>query len=126
VVFISEFINNREYRQKVLKELLMELHSGKTVDEVKPRFQELIKDVSTHEITQMEQSLIMEGMPPEEIQRLCDVHPRYSRDQSRISISLRSRRRHRAIPCTPSSLKTRSSGSLLTKGSSLMQKASEG
>jgi hypothetical protein len=74
VVFISEFINNREYRQKVLKELIMELHSGKTVDEVKPRFQELIKDVSTHEITQMEQSLIMEGMPPEEIQRLCDVH----------------------------------------------------
>lgn len=52
----------------------MELHNGKTVEEVKPRFQELIKDVSTHEITQMEQSLIMEGMPPEEIQRLCDVH----------------------------------------------------
>jgi DUF438 domain-containing protein len=74
VVVISEFINNREYRQKVLKELIMELHNGKTVEEVKPRFQELIKDVSTHEITQMEQSLIMEGMPPEEIQRLCDVH----------------------------------------------------
>lgn len=52
----------------------MELHNGKTVDEVKPRFQELVKDVSTHEITQMEQALIMEGMPPEEIQRLCDVH----------------------------------------------------
>ncbi|NLK85965.1 MAG: DUF438 domain-containing protein [Clostridiaceae bacterium] len=71
---MSEFINNREYRQKILKELIMELHNGKTVDEVKPRFQELIKDISTHEITQMEQSLIMEGMPPEEIQRLCDVH----------------------------------------------------
>jgi len=74
VILISEFINNREYRQKVLKELIMELHNGKSVDEVKPRFQELIRDVSTHEITQMEQSLIMEGMPPEEIQRLCDVH----------------------------------------------------
>ncbi len=71
---ISEFINNREYRQKVLKELIMELHGGKTVEEVKPRFQELIKDISTHEIAQMEQSLMMEGMPPEEIQRLCDVH----------------------------------------------------
>ncbi len=74
VVFISELINNREQRQKILKELIMELHSGKSADEVKPRFQELIKDISTHEITQMEQSLIMEGMPPEEIQRLCDVH----------------------------------------------------
>ena len=52
----------------------MELHNGKTVEEIKPRFQELIKDISTHEITQMEQALIMEGMPVEEIQRLCDVH----------------------------------------------------
>jgi len=71
---MSELINNREYRQKVLKDLIMELHNGKSVDEVKPRFQELIKDISTHEIAQMEQSLIMEGLPPEEIQRLCDVH----------------------------------------------------
>ena len=74
MVKISEIINNREYRQKVLKELIMELHEGKTVEEIKPRFQELIKDISTHEITQMEQSLIMEGMPVEEVQRLCDVH----------------------------------------------------
>lgn len=73
-VYMSELINNREYRQKVLRELIMELHNGKSVDEVKPRFQELIKDISTNEIAQMEQSLIMEGMPPEEIQRLCDVH----------------------------------------------------
>ena len=74
MVDISEIINNRDHRQKVLKELIMELHNGKTVEEIKPRFQELIKDISTHEITQMEQALIMEGMPVEEIQRLCDVH----------------------------------------------------
>jgi len=71
---VSEFINNREYRMKVLKELIKELHSGKTVEEVKPRFEELIKGVSTEEIANMEQALIMEGMPVEEIQRLCDVH----------------------------------------------------
>lgn len=71
---MSEMINNREYRQKVLKELIMELHHGKTVDEVKPRFEKLIQGISTKEISEMEQSLIMEGMPVEEIQRLCDVH----------------------------------------------------
>ncbi len=53
MVDISEIINNREHRQKVLKDLIMELHNGKTVEEIKPRFQELIKDISTHEITQM-------------------------------------------------------------------------
>ncbi|NLU26866.1 MAG: DUF438 domain-containing protein [Hungateiclostridium thermocellum] len=71
---MSEVINNREYRQKVLKELIRELHNGKSVDEVKPRFEELIQGVSAAEISEMEQALIMEGMPVEEIQRLCDVH----------------------------------------------------
>jgi PAS domain S-box-containing protein len=71
---VSEFINNREYRKKVLKELIKELHEGKSVDEVKPRFEELIKGVSVQEIAEIEQTLIKEGMPVEEIQRLCDVH----------------------------------------------------
>ncbi|NLK98395.1 DUF438 domain-containing protein [Defluviitalea saccharophila] len=71
---MSEVINNREYRQKVLKELIGELHKGKTVDEVKPRFEKLIEGIDATEIAQMEQALIMEGMPVEEIQRLCDVH----------------------------------------------------
>mgnify|MGYP000955001263 FL=1 len=71
---MSEIINNREYRQKVLKEIIRELHNGKTVEEVKPRFEELIKGVSSSEIAEMEQALIMEGMPVTEVQRLCDVH----------------------------------------------------
>ena len=71
---MSEFINNREYRQKVLKEIIKELHNGKPVEEVKARFEELIKGISTKEISEMEQALIMEGMPVEEIQNLCDVH----------------------------------------------------
>jgi DUF438 domain-containing protein len=71
---MSEIINNREYRQKVLKELIGQLHAGSSVDEVKQRFAELIKGISTAEISEMEKALIMEGMPVEEIQRLCDVH----------------------------------------------------
>ena len=71
---MSEIINNREYRQKVLRELIMELHAGKTVEEVKARFEDLIKGISASEISEMEQALIMDGMPVEEIQRLCDVH----------------------------------------------------
>jgi len=71
---MSELINNREYRQKVLKELIMELHEGKSVDDVKERFAKLIEGVSVAEISELEQRLIMEGMPVEEVQRLCDVH----------------------------------------------------
>lgn len=71
---MSEMINNREYRQKVLRELIAELHNGKGVDEVKPKFEKLIQGISVKEISEMEQALIMEGMPVEEIQKLCDVH----------------------------------------------------
>jgi DUF438 domain-containing protein len=71
---MSEYINNREYRQKVLKDLIMELHDGKTVDDVKERFEKLIEGVSASEISMMENQLIMEGLPVTEVQRLCDVH----------------------------------------------------
>lgn len=71
---MSEYINNREYRQKVLKELIMELHNGKSVDEVKERFAKLIEGISATEISLMENELIKEGLPVSEVQRLCDVH----------------------------------------------------
>lgn len=71
---MSEIINNREHRKKVLKELIMELHEGKSVEEVKEKFAELIQGVSATEISEMEGALIAEGMPVEEVQRLCDVH----------------------------------------------------
>jgi uncharacterized protein len=71
---MSEIINNREYRQKVLKGLIKELHEGKDIEEVKKKFQEVFEGVAAKEISDLEASLIAEGMPVEEIQRLCDVH----------------------------------------------------
>lgn len=71
---MSAEINNREYRQKVLKELITQLHDGKSVDEVKDQFAEVFANVSAEEIAQAEQALIQNGLPVSEIQRLCDVH----------------------------------------------------
>jgi len=71
---MSEFINNSEFRQKKLKELIKQLHEGKTVDQVKEEFEKHFGNVSTTEISQIEQALVKEGLPIEEIQRLCDVH----------------------------------------------------
>ena len=71
---MSKEINNREYRQKVIKEIIRDLHAGKSVEEVKVRFAETFDGVSAEEITQAEQALIMEGLPISEVQRLCDVH----------------------------------------------------
>ncbi|MBW7572109.1 DUF438 domain-containing protein [Caproiciproducens faecalis] len=71
---MSAEINNREYRQQVLKDLIAQLHEGKSVDEVKSTFAKVFGDVSAEEIAQAEQALIANGMPVSEVQRLCDVH----------------------------------------------------
>lgn len=71
---MSAEINNREYRKKVLKDLIAQLHAGKTADEVKERFAETFHNVSAAEISEAESALISEGLAVEEVQRLCDVH----------------------------------------------------
>lgn len=71
---MSEFINNREHRQKKLKELIIQLHEGADFEAVKKEFEKTFGDVSASEISDLEQSIIMEGMPVEEVQRLCNVH----------------------------------------------------
>lgn len=71
---MSAEINNREYRQQVLQELIGQLHDGKTVEEVQDRFAAVFGNVSAEEIAQAEQALIQGGLPVSEVQRLCDVH----------------------------------------------------
>ncbi|QWU15248.1 hypothetical protein SAMN04487895_10891 [Paenibacillus sophorae] len=79
---MSELINNQEVdvpeqtrRQKMLKEIIKELHAGKSVEEVKARFEEAVGGVTVAEISAMEHSLMMEeGIPVTEVQRLCSVH----------------------------------------------------
>jgi uncharacterized protein len=79
---MSELINNREKfmetkseRQEMLKEIMKELHAGKDVDEVKAKFEEAVGDITVAEISQMEHDLMVEeGIPVEEVQRLCSVH----------------------------------------------------
>ncbi|MFB9760565.1 DUF438 domain-containing protein [Ectobacillus funiculus] len=79
---MSEIINNREQeytnnveRQTALKEIIKDLHNGKSVEEVKARFEEAVGNITVAEISQLEQTLMEEeGIPVSEVQRLCSVH----------------------------------------------------
>lgn len=71
---MSELINNREHRQEMLKEVIRELHRGKSVDEVKQKFKDVIDGITHTELSMIEQQLINEGLDIKEVQRLCDVH----------------------------------------------------
>ena len=71
---MSEGIMDKAQRQEKMKEVIRELHAGKTVEEVKEKFATVIEGVSPKEIGEMEVQLVKEGLPIEEIQYLCDVH----------------------------------------------------
>jgi PAS domain S-box-containing protein len=70
-----------EEKKKILKELIRQLHAGASSQEVKEKFRKVLAGVSSIEIAKIEQELTTEGMPREEIQRLCDVHLAVFREQ---------------------------------------------
>lgn len=70
-----------EDRKNILKEVLRQLHAGADPQEVKEKFKQFLENVSPLEISRIEQELIQEGVPREEIQRLCDVHMAVFREQ---------------------------------------------
>jgi DUF438 domain-containing protein len=63
-----------EYRRQQLKEIVKDLHEGSDIKAVQRRFADLIRNVSPEEIAEMEQGLIAEGVPVEQVQKVCDVH----------------------------------------------------
>lgn len=76
---MSEWINNRkeltdEERREGLKNLIRELHNGRSPESVKEEFERVTEGISGDEIARLESELVREGMAPEEIQSMCDVH----------------------------------------------------
>ncbi len=63
-----------EDKKKMLKEMIKQLHSGVAPQEVKEKFKQVLGTVSSMEIAEIEQELVEEGLPREELHRLCDVH----------------------------------------------------
>lgn len=71
---MSELINNSENRKKILKELILQLHEGNSQELVKKKLVEVLSQIPYGEVVEVEQELISEGLPEEEILQLCDVH----------------------------------------------------
>lgn len=61
-------------KKAALKQLIISLHEGLDPHVAKRQFVEILRNVDAGEIARIEDELIREGMPTQEIQRLCDVH----------------------------------------------------
>ena len=61
-------------KKKLLKEIIVQLHAGKSPAELKVKFKQVLESTTPEEIAKIEQELVEEGMPREEILSMCDVH----------------------------------------------------
>jgi len=61
-------------RKEALKNLIKSLHEGGDPEKSKARFKGILGGVTPAEVARIEEELVAEGMPREEIHRLCEVH----------------------------------------------------
>ena len=61
-------------RPALLKGIIEDLQKGEDIEVLKTRFKKVLGNVDASEIAKAEQQLIDDGLPPEELKRLCDVH----------------------------------------------------
>ncbi|MDQ1265682.1 MAG: uncharacterized protein QG635_833 [Bacteroidota bacterium] len=71
---MSELIDNSFKRKGLLKHMILQLHKGEAPDEVKRQLIRLMKTVPYGDVVEVEQELISEGLPEDEVLRLCDIH----------------------------------------------------
>lgn len=71
---MSELINNSRYRKEKLKKLILKLHDGESAETVKKELVETLRNIPYGEVVEVEQELMQEGLPEEEVLKLCDVH----------------------------------------------------
>ena len=68
---MTEVLNKQKKKEKK-KDFIHKLHQGLTMEEAKERFEKEVGTTSATEIAEIEQSLINEGISPEEIKKFCN------------------------------------------------------
>lgn len=71
---MSDRIDNSKYRKAKLKELILKLHDGEEQAGVRQELVKSLGNIPYGEVVEVEQELIAEGLPEQEILKLCDAH----------------------------------------------------
>jgi len=71
---MSEQIDNSKYRKAELKRLILKLHEGESEQNVREELLKSLSNIPYGEVVEVEQELIEEGLPEEEVLKLCDAH----------------------------------------------------
>ena len=72
---MSELIDNSKKRKELLKELILKLHEGEKVEDVKKELISIMSKVPYGDVVEVEQQLISEGrLSEQEVLKFCDLH----------------------------------------------------
>jgi DUF438 domain-containing protein len=71
---MDELNKDKASRKELLKHMILQLHEGTAPDEVRGRLVTLLKSIPYNEVVTVEQELINEGLPEEEVLKFCDIH----------------------------------------------------
>lgn len=86
---MSEFLSDMGQKKEQLKKMIKLLHDGANIGEMKALFKKEFGNVMPHQISMLEEELIKEGMPADEVHRLCQLHIdlfRESIDAGRVDV----------------------------------------
>ncbi len=65
---------NQAAKKEIIKDIILKLHRGLSAIEAKERFEKEVGTITSTEIADIEQTLINEGLSPDEIKMFCNVH----------------------------------------------------
>jgi DUF438 domain-containing protein len=71
---MSELISDSKKRKELLKHMILQLHEGTAPEAVKQQLVRLLGKVPYNDVVEVEQEMIKEGLPEEEVLKLCDIH----------------------------------------------------
>jgi uncharacterized protein len=71
---MNKDVDNSRIKRAKLKELLLKLHAGESEESVQQELVHTLGAIPYGDVVQVEQELLLEGLPQEELLRLCDVH----------------------------------------------------
>jgi len=71
---MSELLESTARRKEVLKHMILQLHKGTAPAAVRTQLIRTLGQVPYDDVVEVEQELINEGLPVEEVLKLCDLH----------------------------------------------------
>jgi len=71
---MSELLEHSDKRKALLKHMILQLHKGEAPEAVKNQLTRILGEIPYDDVVVVEQELINEGLPVDDVLKLCDIH----------------------------------------------------